>query len=274
MSLPRLIDEENLSFYHVIIRIPDRTHKQDLYSLERADKARLRELFFELESIYALNCVNYCIMSTHAHFILRREPDAEKKISLRGAALRYQRFYKSSKTPDARTQEVREFRAKLNNMSAFIGVLENRFTRWFNRTRPQDKKRVGSLWNPRYKSVLLKGHKALFTCLHYVELNAIRARMVENAADYEFCSWSEIRRKTKRGRRLRAGIISALREAGAGINESNARLWKSYALTLELLREGLKLNPRLKKLNPYLELILLQHSHLWSHGRILDFEDG
>ena len=194
MNYKRLIDDEHVSFYHVIIKIPDRTDAHSDYALDQHHKSYLVKLLFWLDDIYTLECINYCVMSTHVHFILKIEPDAEKALSLKEVAQRHQCYYKLRDAKDARCYEIREFRKRLNNMSNFVADLEKRFTRWYNSQ--LERKRRGSLWNPRYKSVLLGSHMALLRCLQYVELNPIRAQMVKNPAHYEFCSWSDIIKNT------------------------------------------------------------------------------
>ena len=81
MNYRRLIDGEHTCFYHVIIKIPDRTDIHSDYALNEKHKAFFVKLLFWLDEIYTLECINYCIMSTHAHFILKVEPGAENNLS-------------------------------------------------------------------------------------------------------------------------------------------------------------------------------------------------
>lgn len=64
-----------------------------------------------------------------------------------------------------------------------------RFTCWFNRTRPEARR--GRLWGDRFKSVLLQGVgcSAVWSCIKYVELNPVRAKIVDDPAEYRFSSW-------------------------------------------------------------------------------------
>ncbi len=63
--------------------------------------------------------------------------------------------------------------------------LAGRQTRHFNR----QERRRGTLWEGRYKSSVVDTENYLLTCLKYVELNPVRAGMVEHAADYEWSSY-------------------------------------------------------------------------------------
>jgi len=51
-------------------------------------------------------------------------------------------------------------------------------------------KRTGTLWEGRYKSTLLDSESYLFTCYRYIELNPVRAGMVDNPSDYRWSSYS------------------------------------------------------------------------------------
>lgn len=69
-----------------------------------------------------------------------------------------------------------------------------RFTCWYNGTRAEERR--GRLWGDRFKSVLLqgKGCSALWSCIKYVELNPVRAKIVGDPAEYEFSSWGRYAR--------------------------------------------------------------------------------
>lgn len=49
--------------------------------------------------------------------------------------------------------------------------------------------RTGTLWEGRYKATLLDSERYLLTCSRYIELNPVRARMVEDPKDYPWTSY-------------------------------------------------------------------------------------
>ncbi|MCM8535144.1 MAG: hypothetical protein NE334_04340 [Lentisphaeraceae bacterium] len=51
-------------------------------------------------------------------------------------------------------------------------------------------KRRGTLWEQRFKCTKLVGSEALVSCLQYVELNPVRAEIVEDPKDYRFSTYS------------------------------------------------------------------------------------
>lgn len=50
-------------------------------------------------------------------------------------------------------------------------------------------KRSGTLWEGRFKSSLIDAEKYLLTCQRYIELNPVRAGMVDDPADYKWSSY-------------------------------------------------------------------------------------
>jgi len=75
----------------------------------------------------------------------------------------------------------------MRDISWYMHALEHRFTTWFNATRPT--RRRGTLWAGRFTNVVLGNAEAVWRCLNYVELNPVRAKMVNDPADYRFCSF-------------------------------------------------------------------------------------
>lgn len=49
--------------------------------------------------------------------------------------------------------------------------------------------RTGSLWDGRYFTSPIDSEVYLFTCLRYVELNPVKAGIVRNPANYQWCSY-------------------------------------------------------------------------------------
>ncbi len=50
-------------------------------------------------------------------------------------------------------------------------------------------KRTGTLWEGRYKATLIDTENYLFTCMQYIELNPVRAKMVDDPSDYPWTSY-------------------------------------------------------------------------------------
>jgi len=91
--------------------------------------------------------------------------------------------------------------------------LLERFTKWFNRMHS----RTGTLWEDRFKSVIVESGIAARTMAAYIDLNPVRAGMVQDPADYRWSSYGEAVGGGKKGdgkkRRAKAwsGRIFAIR---------------------------------------------------------------
>lgn len=63
--------------------------------------------------------------------------------------------------------------------------LNQAYTIWFNKKY----KKVGHLWQGRYKSMVIQRNKYILDCLEYVELNPVRANISKSPVEYAWSSW-------------------------------------------------------------------------------------
>ena len=71
-----------------------------------------------------------------------------------------------------------------DNLGRLMKRVAGRQTRYVNRM----EQRSGSLWEGRYKSSLIQDDAYLLACCRYVELNPLRAGMVDDPANYRWSS--------------------------------------------------------------------------------------
>jgi hypothetical protein len=117
------------------------------------------------------------------------------------------------------------FTYRMHNLSEFMKTLLQRFTRWFNRTH----NRSGTLWEERYKSVIVESGIAARTMAAYIDLNPVRARMVKDPAEYRWSSYGEAVGGGLKGngKKARAGLVRAcMSHHGAGFE---AEKWKEVS---------------------------------------------
>jgi putative transposase len=78
--------------------------------------------------------------------------------------------------------------ARMGDISQYLKDLKQRFTRWFNHSHD----RFGTLWAERFGSTVVEpsGH-ARKTVAAYIDLNCVRAGVVEDPVDYRFCGYAE-----------------------------------------------------------------------------------
>jgi putative transposase len=78
--------------------------------------------------------------------------------------------------------------ARMGDLSMFVKLLKQRFSIWYNRQH----QRRGTLWGERFKSTLVENSpEALKTVAAYIDLNPVRAKLVEDPKDYRFCGYAE-----------------------------------------------------------------------------------
>ena len=72
-----------------------------------------------------------------------------------------------------------------DSASQLMKHLGQRYVQYINRTY----KRSGTLWEGRFRSCLTQSDEYVLACYRYIELNPVRAQMVEHPADYPWSSY-------------------------------------------------------------------------------------
>ena len=92
-------------------------------------------------------------------------------------------------SPELGYVEYREkLLARMFDVSVFMRELKQRFTQWYNKKH----QRKGPLWDDRFKSVLLENDETvLLTMAAYIDLNPVRAGLVNDPKDYRWSGYGE-----------------------------------------------------------------------------------
>ena len=72
-----------------------------------------------------------------------------------------------------------------HGISQLMQAVGRRYVRYFNHTY----RRSGTLWEGRFKSCVVEAENYLLLCQRYIELNPVRACMVESPSDYLWSSY-------------------------------------------------------------------------------------
>ncbi|NCD34799.1 MAG: hypothetical protein EOL87_15455, partial [Spartobacteria bacterium] len=88
---------------------------------------------------------------------------------------------------DAVAEDKARFRRRMHDISEFMKQIKQRFTCWYHRTHGTK----GGLWQDRFKSVLVEDGAALRTMAAYIEMNPVRAGLVDDPKAYRFCGFGE-----------------------------------------------------------------------------------
>ena len=223
------------AIYHCVSRVVDRR-----FVFGDAEREHFRMFMRMQENFSGCRVLSYCIMSNHFHILLEVPPMPEDGISdaellKRLAATNSDAFVAvvGKELGDARSagNEVTaaeihaRFSYRMHSLSEFMKTLLQRFTRWFNRTH----QRSGTLWEERYKSVIVESGVAARTMAAYIDLNPVRAGMVSDPAEYRWSSYGEaIGGGAKgNGKKSREGLVRAcMSHHGAGFE---AEKWKEVS---------------------------------------------
>ena len=183
------------------------------------EKEALRRLLWKMAEFSGVRLVTYCIMGNHFHALVevpKREIWLERFAGDGGE----ERLYEHLRTLYSREfvgllkQEMEGLRklgmdtlalAKLESikkrfcdLSIFVKEVKERYSRWFNKRH----ERKGTLWMDRYKSVMVEGKgEPLHTMAAYIDLNPVRAGLVEDPKDYRWCGYAEAVSGSRRAQR-------------------------------------------------------------------------
>ena len=133
-------------------------------------------------------------------------PMDEKKMGLPITPAQEAEIAKQQTT--ARVEEIRRrYTRRMHDLSEFMKSLLERFTKWFNRMHS----RTGTLWEDRFKSLIVESGVAARTMAAYIDLNPVRAGMVKDPADYRWSSYGEAVGGGKKGngKKAREGLVRA-----------------------------------------------------------------
>jgi REP element-mobilizing transposase RayT len=226
---------EKPAIYHCISRVVDRR-----FVFGDVEREHFRMFLRMQENFSGCRVLSYCIMSNHFHILLEVPPMAEGGISdgellKRLSATNTEAFVAevAKELSEARSQGLEKrvaeiharFTYRMHSLSEFMKTLLQRFTRWFNRTH----QRSGTLWEERYKSVIVESGIAARTIAAYIDLNPVRAGMVSDPADYRWSSYGEAVGGGPKGngKKAREGLVRAcMSHHGAGFESEK---WKEVS---------------------------------------------
>lgn len=205
--------------YHVMSRT---CGGESLFGEE--EKEAFRIIMRRMARFCGMKVLTYCVMDNHFHVLtrvpcregfLRRFEDREGEASGAGEerllghlSVLYSKAYVGRVRKEIawmREQgmdgDVEEFLGKYKkrfcDLSLFVKEVKERFSRWYNKKHG----RRGTLWMDRFKSVLVQDGEALRTMAAYIDLNPVRAGIVEDPMDYRWCGYGEAVGGSRRARR-------------------------------------------------------------------------
>jgi len=225
---------EGLSYYHCLSRVVDRRF---IFGDEEREFAVA--LMRKLEAFLGLRVVTYAVMSNHFHLLIE-EPDRDqlppldRDTLLRRLGFLYDRFTVESVREELdraavtgsgvwESEILARYQRRMGDVSIFMKEFKQRFSQWYNRRMG----RKGTLWEERFKSLLVEGdEKALMTVAAYIDLNPVRAGMVDRVEDYRWCGYASA---VAGNRWAREGLGRILRHSPHISGEDWERDWEATA---------------------------------------------
>lgn len=194
-----LISGGRAQYFHVVSRVVDRR-----YIFTEREKEVFLRMMRKQEAFSGVEVVSYSIMSNHFHILLH-VPLRPETMSKEETWRRMAHIYSEEKLEEMRwmiedharacegereNSYEREFlegiQERMYDLSHFVRELKLKFSKWYNR----ENNRKGTLWEERFKSVLVEGNEnCLIRCASYIEMNAVRAGIVSNPEKYTWCSF-------------------------------------------------------------------------------------
>ena len=170
--------------------------------LDDVAKEVLRKQLWQIADYCGLEIITYAIMSNHFHVLVRVPQkglvsDAElirryrvlypKPTQYQTARFQVMQSQLKANGEDAMAWRDRQL-AMMGDLSPFMKLVKQRFSVWYNRSH----QRYGTLWAERFKSVLVEAKSGVLrTMAAYIDLNPVRAGLVDDPKDYRFCGYAE-----------------------------------------------------------------------------------
>ncbi len=204
--------------YHVMSRV---TQRQMLFGEE--EKAMLVSLMRRYERFSGLKVLTYCVMGNHFHWLVEVPqrpadadlmPDDELVNRVRwcrgrivAKTLEHDLKYARERGHTAHYEAMRgRWLKRMWNLSAFVQSVKQRFSVWYNKRN----KLKGTLWEERFKCVIAMGPEAIASIAAYIDLNPVRAELVDDPKDYAWSGYGEAMSGGRAEKTAREGLKHAL----------------------------------------------------------------
>ena len=220
--------------FHVISRVVDRN-----CIFNEEEKGRFMGFMRQLEAFTGVEVLSYCLMGNHFHLLLH-VPAKPEKISDEEVRGRMKALYGEKKMGeiDIKIEEHRgsgdmqfevdlydQMRRRMYDLSSYVRDLKWRFSKWYN----VENERKGTLWEERFRSVLVEpSESAMMRVAAYIELNPVRAGLVDQPHEYR---WSSFTEAVAGGELARQGIMKVVAGLEGKMSWDKAsRQYRSYFL--------------------------------------------
>jgi putative transposase len=244
----RLKPMNQLTVFHLISRVP----QGDLLWEEGTLKNWMRELLWRVAEFSGVEIITYVLMSNHFHILVRvpekgaadaAVTDAEliRRVGrlngeraaallagmqpevLRAEAVKLD-GYPLNPVADGTVVERWEKRRaqilrRMHDVSEFMKCFKERVTAGYNRKL----KTHGTVWGARFKSLVVENRAEVLRAVAlYIDLNPVRAGLVEDPKDYRWCGYAEA---VAGHRQVREALSAVMEKRDWAEGGPSYRLW-------------------------------------------------
>ncbi|MCC5839539.1 MAG: transposase [Opitutales bacterium] len=195
---PRILQTGRKAHYHVVSRINGRA-----FLLLEKEKELFRNLLARVADFCGVRLLTYALLDNHFHLLLEvpetagNPDDEELRRRARliygkerpGQPLSFARIDLALRAGGTVREQMRQILiGRMGSLPMFMKILKQRFSIAYNKGHD----RCGTLWEDRYHSVLVEDRPAvLMAVAAYIDLNPVRAAIVDDPKDYRFSGYGE-----------------------------------------------------------------------------------
>ena len=157
-------------------------------------------------------------MGNHFHLVTQMNPDTD--YTDEDIQNRFKDFYGDDQI--FIKENIPNLRQKWASLSEYIKDIKHTFSLYYNKRHH----RRGTLWGERFKSVIVQRGETLINCLAYIDLNPLRAGLVDRPEAYR---WNSLGYHVQTGNK--DGFLSldfGLKEFGVKSDKERLRRYRRY----------------------------------------------
>jgi putative transposase len=228
-------DHENrAATYHCVTRVIWKT-----FIFKKEEKEFFRKTMRQYEAYCGVKVLAYCLMSNHVHIMVKVPAKPRRLISDVSFIEKLSLIYSDEHIADVvrwlaecraienkedRKLAVRELKERYTrrmcDLSEFMKAIKQKFTQWYNKR----KGKTGTLWEGRFKSVLVEDGYVTRMTAAYIDLNPVRAGMVADPKGYRWCSYGEACAGVEVAQK---GLLEVMQKPdGYAVNEPLTETWQ------------------------------------------------
>ena len=214
MARSARVKVDGAAYYHVVSRVANRAF---LFG-DAKRKGRILDFLRRSAEFSGVDVVTYALMDNHIHLCVRvperrdvasdggtrcdggdREGmrccisagEVVRRVGVLYGARRREALERDLAVlrREGRLDEVEDalerYRRRMGDLSEFMKTFKQRVSQWYNGEAGHE----GTLWEGRFKSVLIEGGEYLRAVVNYIHMNPVRAKIVPRASQY---AWSAL----------------------------------------------------------------------------------